>query len=114
MITAAHRNHTHYWAFLLHRISGISLVLFLPCHFYVLGLAIEDAGSLDTFLTWADMPLVKIAETALVVLLAAHLTGGLRLMHLEFFGAGESSKTAVAVGIGIAFVVGMVFLLNVG
>lgn len=113
MAAGAHRHHPHYWAFLLHRVSGLLLALFLPIHFYVLGLAIEGAARMDTFLNWTDAPLVKLAETCLVILLAAHLTGGLRLMALEFFGSRESSKTAVAIGAGIALVVGLVFLLNV-
>jgi fumarate reductase subunit D len=31
------RNHPAYWAFLVHRISGIALALFLPAHFLALG-----------------------------------------------------------------------------
>ncbi len=113
MMLGAHRHHPHYWAFVLHRISGLLLALFLPVHFYVLGLAIEGAARMDSFLSWTDAPVVKLAETFLVILLAAHLTGGMRLMALEFLGARESSKTAVAIGTGIALVVGLVFLLNV-
>ncbi len=113
MTPRAHRNHAHYWAFVLHRVSGLLLALFLPVHFYVLGMAIESAARLDGFLNWTNTPLVKLAETLLVVLLAAHLTGGLRLMALEFFGTRESSKTAVAIGTGIALVIGLTFLLNV-
>lgn len=114
MKSSAHRNHAHYWAFVLHRFSGLLLALFLPVHFYVLGLAIEGAATLDGFLQWTDNPAVKIAETGLVILLAAHLTGGLRLMALEFIGTRESSKAAVAIGSGIALCVGLLFLLNVG
>ncbi len=113
MVPRAHRNHAHYWAFVLHRVSGLLLALFLPVHFYVLGLAIEGAARLDGFLSWTNTPFVKLAETFLVILLAAHLTGGLRLMALEFFGTRESSKTAVAIGTGVAVVVGLTFLLNV-
>lgn len=112
MRSGAHRNHAHYWAFILHRISGLALALFLPAHFYVLGLAIEGAAAMDGFLSWTNAPLMKAAETVLVILLAAHLTGGLRLLALEFIGTRESSKAAVAIGAGIAVAVGLVFLLN--
>ena len=108
-----HRQHAHYWAFALHRISGLLLALFLPAHFYVLALSIEGAAAMDGFIRWTDAPLVKLAETVLVILLAAHLTGGLRLMALEFIGPRESSKAAVAIGTGIALAVGLMFLLNV-
>ena len=108
-----HRHHAHYWAFALHRVSGLLLALFLPAHFYVLALSIEGAAAMDGFIRWTDAPLVKLAETVLVILLAAHLTGGLRLMALEFIGTSESSKAAVAIGAGIALAVGLMFLLNV-
>jgi fumarate reductase subunit D len=35
----AHRKQPLYLAFLLHRVSGLGLALFLPFHFYVLGLS---------------------------------------------------------------------------
>ena len=112
MRTGAHRNHPHYWAFVLHRASGLLLALFLPAHFYVLGLAIEGAAVMDGFLNWSQTPLAKLLESGLVILLAAHLTGGLRLLVLEFVGSRESSRVAVAVGTGIAVCTGLIFLLN--
>ena len=36
-----HRRQPLYLAFLLHRLSGLGLALFLPFHFYVLGLALQ-------------------------------------------------------------------------
>ena len=77
------RNHPAYWAFLVHRLSGLLLALFLPLHFIALGRALAGEAALDQFLAWAQQPLVKTSEIALVFLLAAHLTGGLRLL-LDF------------------------------
>jgi fumarate reductase subunit D len=113
MKMSGHRNHAHYWAFILHRVSGLLLAIFLPAHFYVLGLAIQGEAAMDGFIRWTDAPMVKAAEVILIILLAAHLTGGLRLMALEFFGSRESSKTAVAIGAGISLAVGLAFLINV-
>lgn len=113
MRMSGHRNHAHYWAFILHRVSGLLLAIFLPAHFYVLGLAIQGEAAMDGFIRWTDAPMVKAAEVILIILLAAHLTGGLRLMALEFFGSRESSKTAVAIGAGISLAVGLAFLINV-
>lgn len=106
------RNHPTYWAFVVHRVSGVALALFLPAHFLVLGLAIEGEARLDGFLHWTERPLVKAAETALVILLAAHLTGGLRLLAVEFLPWRDVQKTAVAVGFGLALAFGLAFLLN--
>ncbi|MBF2759611.1 MAG: succinate dehydrogenase [Ectothiorhodospiraceae bacterium AqS1] len=72
-----------YRAFLAHRLSGLALALFLPLHFLALGLALEGADPLDRFLAFAELPLVRISQWALVVLLAIHLGLGLRLLALE-------------------------------
>lgn len=109
-----HRNHPGFWAFALHRVSGLALVLFLPFHFLVLGLALEREAELDGFLAWSQAPLVKLAEGGLVILLAAHLTGGLRLLALEFLPWREGQKTLIGLAAGLAFAVGALFLLNAG
>ena len=79
-----HRTHALWYAFVLHRLSGIALALFLPLHFYMLSLALTDPAQLDGFLAFTDLLMVKCAEFALVFLLAVHMFGGLRLMALEF------------------------------
>jgi fumarate reductase subunit D len=109
---AARRRGAGVWAFLVHRVSGIALVLFLPLHFWALGQAIQGEVALDGFLRWADRPLVKLAEWALVVLLAAHLAGGLRLLAVEFLPWSDRQKTWIALGAGFSLLAGLVFLLN--
>ena len=108
----SHRNHANYWAFLVHRVSGLMLLLFLPAHFYVLGLAVEQAADMDAFLSWTEMPVVKLAETGLVILLAAHMTGGLRLLAIEFLAWRDWQKTVVAITGGVSVAAGLLFLLN--
>ena len=110
--TVGARAHPAYWAFVLHRVSGLALALFLPVHLYVLALAIDDAARLDRFLAWTETPLVKLAETGLVFLLAAHMAGGLRLLALEFLPWREGQKARIALGAGFAVAVGLLFLLN--
>ncbi|MBI3453105.1 MAG: succinate dehydrogenase [Rhodospirillales bacterium] len=106
------RSHANYLAFLVHRLSGLALALFLPLHFWALGRAIEGEAALDGFLRWADRPLVKFAEAGLVVLLAIHLAGGLRVLAIEFLPWRNWQKTAVAASAGFALAVGVLFLLN--
>lgn len=107
------RSHPTYLAFVVHRVSGLLLALFLPLHFWALGTAISGAARLDGFLRWTENPLAKAAETILVILLAAHLAGGLRVLALEFLGWRARQKDMVAISAGIALLVGLVFLLNV-
>jgi fumarate reductase subunit D len=108
----ATRNHPAYWAFLVHRISGLGLVIFIPVHLYVLSLALQGAAKLDGFLRWTEMPLVKFAETVLVVLLAAHMTGGIRLLAIEFLPWRDWQKTLIAIMAGVAVAAGLIFLMR--
>ena len=112
MRALAMRNHPAYWAFVLHRVSGVALALFLPVHLYVLSLAVADGARLDAFLAWTEWPPVKVAEGGLVFGLAAHLAGGLRLLAAEFLPWREDQKTLIAIGIGLAVLAGLLFGLR--
>lgn len=107
------RSHPAYWAFIVHRVSGVLLTLFLPLHFWVLGLALQGESRLDGFLRWTEFPAMKAAETALVLLLAAHMTGGVRLLMLEFLDWRDWQKSLLAVAGGVALATGLAFALNV-
>ncbi len=111
-LPSTHRDHSPWWAFAVHRLSGVMLAMFLPVHFYVLSLAIEGEARLDGFLAWSDQPLVKLAEAGLIILLAAHLTGGVRLLALEFLPWRDWQKTLVAVSGGLSLSAGLLFLVN--
>jgi fumarate reductase subunit D len=101
------RQASSYWVAMVHRVSGIALALFLPWHFWVLGRALE----LDAFLKWTEQPLVKAAEWGLVVLLAAHLGGGLRVLALEFLPWTDWQKALTAIAAAVTFAVGLAFAL---
>lgn len=107
------RSHAAYWAFLVHRLSGIALAVFLPLHFWALGQAIQGPQALDGFLDWARQPLVKAAEAGLVLLLALHLTGGLRVLALESGAAGAMARAVILAGVAVALTIGLMFLLGI-
>jgi fumarate reductase subunit D len=92
---------------LIHRLSGIALAAFLPVHFWALGRGLE----LDAFLRWTEQPLVKFAEWGIVVLLAAHLGGGLRVLAIEFLDWHEWQKGLAALAAAIVLGAGLAFAL---
>jgi len=107
------RGHAGWWAFAVHRVSGIGLAVFLPAHFLVLGQALTGAAALDDTLAWTERPLVKVSEVALVFLLSAHLGGGLRLLLVEFGGWRAAwQPTLIAAAGGIATLCALLFALN--
>lgn len=107
------RNHPAYWAFIVHRLSGLLLALFLPLHFWALSRALQGDAALDGFLRWTEQPLVKFAETGLVLLLAAHMTGGVRLLMLEFLGWRDWQRNLLAAATGFSLAAGLAFALIV-
>jgi fumarate reductase subunit D len=107
------RRRAGWWAFAVHRLSGLALAVFLPAHFLVLSQALNGAQALDAMLAWTERPLVKASEVALVFLLAVHLTGGLRLLLVEFGGWRASWQPAlIAAAGGLATLVALLFALN--
>lgn len=106
------RSHPAYWAFVLHRLSGVVLTLFLPLHFWALAQALQGEARLESFLRWSDQPIVKAAEVGLVVLLAAHMAGGVRLLMLEFLPWRDWQKSLLAVAAAFSVALGLAFLLN--
>ncbi len=105
------RQHPAYWAFLLHRLSGLGLALFLPLHFWALGQALHGAAALDGFLRLADQPLFKLAEWGLVLLLAGHMAGGVRLLLIEFGPPADLRKNWIAGAAGFATLTSLAFAL---
>jgi fumarate reductase subunit D len=105
------RNHIAWWTFVVHRVSGVGLALFLPVHFWFLGSALQGELAFDARLEWAEQPLVIAAEWLLVILLAAHLAGGLRLLALEFLPWRNWQKTLATLGAAFAIVAGLAFAL---
>jgi fumarate reductase subunit D len=105
------RNHPAWWAFLVHRLSGLALAAFLPLHFWALGQALHGEAALDAFLRWTEQPLVRASEWAIVVFLAAHLAGGLRLLALELLPWRDWQKSLIAAAAGLAIAAGLALAL---
>jgi fumarate reductase subunit D len=101
------KKESSYWVAIVHRVSGIALALFLPWHFWTLSRALE----LDAFLAWTQQPLVKLAEWAIVLALAAHLAGGLRVLALEFLPWRDWQKTLTAAAAAVTVAVGLALAL---
>lgn len=105
------RQHPAYWAFLVHRLSGLALGLFLPVHFWALGQSLAGAAALDGFLRYTDHPLFKFGEWGLVVLLALHAAGGVRLLMIEFGEWSGLRKDWIAGTLGAGVLAGLAFAL---
>jgi fumarate reductase subunit D len=73
---------------------------------------LRGEAALQSALAWTEQPLIKAGEVILVLLLAAHMTGGIRLLMLEFLPWRDWQKTLLAVAAGVTVVAGGAFLMN--
>lgn len=105
------RAHPSWWAFIVHRVSGIGLAVFLPLHFLALSTALRGDAALDGFLRYTERPLFKLAEWGLVVLLALHMAGGVRLLLIEFRPWSGLRKDWIAAACGAGVAAGIAFAL---
>ena len=106
------RSHPLWLAYILHRLSGVLLALFLPIHFWVLSMAVTNPQGLDSFPLLTESLAVKLAEFGLVFLLAVHMFGGLRLMALEWLPWTTYQKTLAALASAASFGIATLFLLR--
>lgn len=106
------QKHISYITFLGHRLSGVLLAVFLPFHFLVLGMALDQQTQLDTLLKWTDQPLVKFAEWGLVILLALHLGFGLRLLIIEYLPWIGTRKNLIIASAVFACLIAIAFLIR--
>ncbi|MFK7870557.1 MAG: succinate dehydrogenase, cytochrome b556 subunit [Roseobacter sp.] len=107
------RAHPLWLAYIVHRVSGVALALFLPVHFWVLSYALTQPEKLNQFLSFAEQPIVKMAEFGLVFLLAVHAFGGMRLMAMEWLPWSPPQKTLAALAVAGAFCISGLFFLQV-
>jgi fumarate reductase subunit D len=108
-----HRSSALWIAAMIHRVSGLALAIFLPVHFFVLGLSFHDGARLDDFLRWTDRPLVKFAEGGLVFLLTVHLLGGLRVLVIENLDWRDGQKQLATLAAAVSAIVAFIFLVRV-
>jgi len=106
------RAHPLWFAYIVHRLSGLGLALFLPLHFWVLAMAMTNPSRLDGFLSMTDSVVIKMVEFILVFLLAVHMFGGLRLMAMEWLPWTHSQKTLAALAVALSLFIAILFFLQ--
>jgi fumarate reductase subunit D len=104
------KSHLSYFAYVCHRFSGLLLACFIPLHFLMLSQSLRGASGFERYLELTDFWVFKFGEWALVILLAIHLVGGVRLLMIEFGPWRGLRKAWTQVAILIGIVCGLLFL----
>lgn len=100
------------WAFILNRLSGIGLTLYLFLHLIVLGTLGRGPAAYDQFIALARSPVLVAGELLVVVAGLYHGLNGLRVA-LTSFGIGVARQRTLFYGL-LALVVlgGLAFALR--
>jgi len=73
-----------YFAWLLHRISGVAILLFLFLHIVDTSLVGFGPGAYDTFVSVYRFPAFRVLEVALVAGVVYHGVNGVRVLVVDF------------------------------
>ncbi len=78
-----YRWHTGTWAYILHRLTGLGLTLYLFMHIFALH-TLKDAEKFEAEMRLFSHPLVKLLEIGLLAVLLYHAMNGIRIMIVDF------------------------------
>jgi succinate dehydrogenase / fumarate reductase cytochrome b subunit len=95
---------TGFLSFVLRRLTGVALVLYLFTHMWVIGSALGGPESFDARLATVQTPLFKLAEIALLAAVLVHGFDGLRLLLVNWFDITSYRRSLFYAAFGIAAV----------
>ena len=95
------------WSWLLHRITGVILVLYLFMHFFALSSSVGGEATFNNWLSNLQTPLTHLLEIGLVAVVAFHLLNGLRITIADFFFLTKPHKAIF----WIAMVIFLIFMV---
>ena len=93
---------TGFISFILRRITGVALVLYLFMHMWVIGSAMSGPETFDARLNMVQTPLFKVLEIALLAAVVYHAFDGLRLLIVHYFNVTEYRKSLFYAAFGVA------------
>jgi len=96
------------FSYMLHRLTGIALAIYLIMHTWVLSSAQISGEAFDDRLAMVQTPFFHVLEYLLVAVVFMHMINGLRIIIADFFGATRKHKLLFWIGL-IIFIVMMVW-----
>ncbi|MFQ5723204.1 MAG: succinate dehydrogenase, cytochrome b556 subunit [Terriglobia bacterium] len=73
------------WAWLLHRLSGVAVLLFLLIHILDTGLVLFGQQVYDKVISLYTHPVFRVGEVGLVAAVLYHALNGIRITLIDFY-----------------------------
>lgn len=106
---------TGFISFVLRRLTGVALVLYLFTHMWVIGSITQGPEVFDARLNLVQTPFFKLAEIALLAAVVYHGLDGIRLLLVNWFKITDYRKSlfyaVMAVSVLIVIAGGIPILL---
>ena len=87
-------------AWVLHRVSGVILVIYLALHLWGLGSAAGGKAAFDNQMQTFSGPVFELLEALVVLIAAFHMFNGLRVIAVDFSGLGRHQKAMFSAVLG--------------
>jgi succinate dehydrogenase / fumarate reductase cytochrome b subunit len=84
---------TGFLSFMLRRISGVALVIYLGMHIVAIGSVNSGSATFDDAMNFLQQPFFKLAEIALLAAVVYHAFDGIRLLIVHYFSVTEYRKS---------------------
>jgi succinate dehydrogenase / fumarate reductase cytochrome b subunit len=104
-----------FWAFLLMRISGVAIAVYLILHIYVLSHLLDGPTAFDELMKKMQTPFFKFFELALLAGVLYHVVNGVRIFWIDFASGAKTQEAWfwAMVGVGaVVFIVGAIPILK--
>lgn len=88
------RIRTGFWAWLLHRVTGLAIILYLLLHIGVISSVLWGGGSFDAVMALLKRPLFAVGELMLVTAVMYHGLNGIRIILFDL-GVGIKNQKAL-------------------
>lgn len=105
---------TGFLSFVVRRVTGVALVLYLFLHMWVIGSALGGPQSFDARMAMVQGPLFTFLEVLLLGAVVYHAIDGIRLLIVHYFKVTEYRKSLFYAVLGttaIIFIAGAIPLL---
>lgn len=86
-----YRIRTGMFSWLMHRLTGVGLVVYLIIHVWGLK-ALSDPDTFNALIAKYHSPIFKVGEFLLLVAVAYHAMNGLRIVLIDFLGWSPQQK----------------------
>ena len=92
------------WAWILHRLSGLALILYLSVHIWIINTLTAGGDEFDKAMAFLKGDVFILLEVGLWGIILFHAFNGIRIVAVDFFKGSKHHKKLFWILTAIAFI----------